>query len=256
MPRTLRFATFLAPLIRPVYELIAAEAGRLLGLRTELRDGRSFDELGRDTDVAFICGLPYVELAGLVEPLAASVLRGERYGHRPIYFSDVIVRRDDPARSFADLRGRSWAYNEPGSHSGYNVTRYRLVSDGETRGFFSEVQEAGFHQESIRRVAAGEVDGSAIDSQVLAVEMRERPELRERVEVIDSLGPSPIQPVVAARRLPESLRGELREALVSVRHEGLAWGEVERLVPVGDSDYDAIRAMLAACREAGFMRLA
>ena len=72
---------------------------------------------------------------------------GDRYGGRPIYFSDVIVHRDSPFRSFLDLRGHSWAYNEPLSHSGYGITRYHLLELGETGGFFSEVVEAGFHEE-------------------------------------------------------------------------------------------------------------
>jgi len=93
------------------------------------------------------------------------VLDGDRYGGRPIYFSDVIVHRDSAFRSFADLRGRSWAYNEPLSHSGYGITRYHLLRMGETGGYFGEVIEAGFHEESIRMVARGEVHASAIDSQ-------------------------------------------------------------------------------------------
>jgi len=59
-----------------------------------------------------------------VELLAAPVLEGERYRDQPIYFSDVIVARRNPARSFADLRGASWSYNDPDSHSGYGVVLY------------------------------------------------------------------------------------------------------------------------------------
>lgn len=65
------------------------------------------------------------------------------------------MRADSPLRSFADLRGRSWSYNDLNSHSGYNVTRHRLVQMGETHGFFSRVVEAGSHQRSIRLVAGG-----------------------------------------------------------------------------------------------------
>jgi ABC-type phosphate/phosphonate transport system substrate-binding protein len=31
--------------------------------------------------------------------------------------------QDSPYRTFADLQGCRWAYNEPNSHSGYNITR-------------------------------------------------------------------------------------------------------------------------------------
>jgi ABC-type nitrate/sulfonate/bicarbonate transport system substrate-binding protein len=55
--------------------------------------------------------------------LAAPLPAGARYGGKPIYFSDVVVRRDSPYQTFADLRGVTWGYNEPGSQSGYNVVR-------------------------------------------------------------------------------------------------------------------------------------
>ncbi len=114
----------------------------------------------------------------------------------------MIVHRDSPFRSFLDLRGRSWAYNEPLSHSGYGITRYHLVELGETHGFFGEVVEAGFHETSMRLVAAGEVDASAIDSQVLAVALRDDPSLARSLRIVDALGPSTIQPVAVSKRVP------------------------------------------------------
>jgi hypothetical protein len=60
------------------------------------------------------------------------------------------------------------------------------------------VVEAGFHEEAIRLVAKGEVDASAVDSQVLAVALRDDPSLGDAVRVIDALGPSTIQPVAVS----------------------------------------------------------
>jgi phosphonate transport system substrate-binding protein len=241
---------------------VAEYIGRELGCDTRLVEGRSFSEFAEGAcDIGFICGLPYVELMAqeppLVELLAAPVLQGERYGGRPVYFSDVIVRRDSPLHTFADLRGRSWSYNDPDSHSGYGVTRYHMVRLGETGGYFGRVIEAGFHQESIRLVRAGEVDASAIDSQVLAVAMRDQPALAEDLHVIDTLGPSSIQPVVAARTLPDSLKADLQAALLRMHTDpqsalGLSNGLVERFALVTDADYDDIREMLAATEAAGF----
>jgi phosphonate transport system substrate-binding protein len=260
----LRFATFLAPNMLPIYRFITRRVAQRLGCATELVVGSSYDQLGPEADVGFVCGLPYVELARRpeppVEPLAAPVLQGERYAGRPIYFSDVIVPRDSPYQCFEDLRGCTWSFNEPGSHSGYGVTRYWLVRLGETRGYFGRVIQTGWHERSIRLVAGGEVDASAIDSQVLAIALREHPELAARVRVIAVLGPSTIQPVVAARRLSAQLKSELRDVLVELADDAegraqLAHGFVERFVAVDDSDYDDIRAMLAVTEAAEFLTL-
>jgi hypothetical protein len=159
----LRFGTFLAPNIMPVYEAVADEVARRLQVETELIIETDYEACTRDeNEVCFVCSLPYVEFErrGIAPavPIAAPVLEGARYGGRPVYFSDVIVHRDSPFMSFLDLRDHSWAYNEPLSHSGYGITRYHLLQLGETHGFFSEVVEAGYHETAIRLVAAREVD--------------------------------------------------------------------------------------------------
>jgi phosphonate transport system substrate-binding protein len=261
----LRFVTFLAPNLYPLYEFIAHHAGCRLGLPTELAVGSSYAQLSSQAvDVAFVCGLPYVELSrggkAPVEPLAAPILRGERFGGRAIYFSDVIVHRESCLESFSDLRGCSWAYNEPHSQSGYGITRYHLVCRGETNGYFGRVVEAGWHEEALRLVASNAVDAAAIDCHVLAVALRAQPELAARVRVIDTLGPSTIQPVVASRRLPLRLRTALRAFLLNLASDPVARPHLDRALvqefeAVNDSSYNDIRAMLAAVEAVDFLAL-
>jgi phosphonate transport system substrate-binding protein len=261
----LTFATYLAPNVLPLYEAVTEEIGRHLDIPTELVVETSYESCRRDLyEVCFVCSLPYVtfERQGIAPavPVAAPVLAGDRYGGRPIYYSDVIVARDAPFRSFPDLRGASWAFNEPLSWSGYGITRYHLVSLGETAGFFGRVVEAGFHEESVRLVAKGEVDASAIDSQVLAVAMRDDPSLGDALRVVAALGPSTIQPIAVSRRVPRDLRQAVRTALVGMGEDRearrrLEVGLVERFVAVGPDDYDDIRRMLDATEAAGLTEI-
>jgi phosphonate transport system substrate-binding protein len=261
----LRFATFLAPNMLPVYRFLAERIGERLARPVELAVGSSFDQFEHGAaDLGVICGLPYVWLAARrpppVAPLAAPVLAGDRYGGRPVYYSDVIVRRDSTVTCLEELRGCSWAYNEPASHSGHTVTLYSLVRMGVRPGFFARVVEAGYHQQAIRLVAAGAVDAAAIDSQVLAIERRDHPQLADRLRVVGSFGPSTIQPVVAASRLPDRLRDEVRELLVGLGDDGsarpaLAHGFIDRFAAVDDGAYDDIRAMLATVQAAGWTSL-
>ena len=109
-------------------------------------------------------------------------------------------------------------------------------------------------------VAGGEVDASAIDSQVLAVALRDDPSLAQSLRFVDALGPSTIQPVAVSKRVPLELRREIQRVLTSLHEdpgvrERLALGMVERFVPVGPSSYDDIRMMLDACEAAGFMQI-
>src|SRR5689334_10399817 len=59
----IRFATYLAPNMYPVYQCVADYVGRQLECPTELAVGESFTAFASgDVDVGFICGLPYVQL--------------------------------------------------------------------------------------------------------------------------------------------------------------------------------------------------
>jgi phosphonate transport system substrate-binding protein len=261
----LRFATFLAPNMRPVYRFLADQVAQRLGRPVELVVGSSFDQFAEgEADLGVICGLPYVWLADRrpppVEPLAAPVLAGDRYGGRPIYYSDVIVGHDSPITRLEELEGRSWAYNEPASHSGHTITLYSLIRRGVQPGFLGRVVAAGFHQRAIRLVATGAVDAAAIDSQVLAIELRDHSQLAGRLRVIGAFGPSTIQPVVAAHRLPDTLKDQVQKLLLALAGDPAArpvldYGLIDRFASVGDAAYDDIRAMLATIETAGWTSL-
>jgi len=262
--RPLQLITHLAPYLLWFYEFISRYLAKELRCPTELSVGTDYAQLSGQVDIAFVCGLPYVELTRLgvlrMVPLVAPVLKGERYGGRPLYFSDVIVREDRPFRCFGDLRGRSWAYNEPLSQSGYGITRFYLAQKGETNGYFSRVVEVGYHERAIDMVDSGEVDAAAIDSHVLALVMRDNPAVASRLRVIDTFGPSPIQPIVAGNHLPTSLKSEVKKILLEMDNEPMARPElaralVERFEPVSDSTYDDIRRMRAVAEDAQFLTI-
>lgn len=228
-----------------------------LGIQTEFVNDIPWPERealldAGDIQVGWMCGLPYVWKADQARPtielVAAPVMQGARYQDRPIYFSDVIVHRDSSLFTFADLRGAAWAYNEPHSQSGCNVTRHHLARLGETAGYFGRVIEAGSHLRALDMVLTRQVDASAIDSTVLELEMEARPTLSDDIRVIETLGPSPIPPWVVTRRLPPDLRDTIRQVFWGMHRdrEGravLAAGQIARLVRVEDRDYDAIREM-------------
>ncbi|MEJ2601532.1 MAG: PhnD/SsuA/transferrin family substrate-binding protein, partial [Anaerolineales bacterium] len=141
-----------------------------------------------------------------------------------------------------------WAYNEPHSQSGYNITRYKLATLDERTGFFGRVVMAGSHQRALEHVLSGVVDASAIDSTVLDTELARDPSLQNEIRIIDILGPSPIPPWVITPNIPENLSTKLRRAFLEMHQDPLgrnilARGRTARFVAVSDRDYDPIRAM-------------
>jgi phosphonate transport system substrate-binding protein len=251
----LRFATYLAPSLYETYLYIARHVGARVGHPTTLAVGQSLKEFaGAQVDVGFICGLPYVMMADApscpVELLVSPILLGERYQNRPIYFSDVIVHRDSPYLSFADLQGCVWAYNQKASHSGWNLVCYSLLERGKTLDYFGRLIETGSHQRSLSLVIEGRADATAIDSHVLDVFLARNTAEEAALRIIDMLGPSSIPPVVIARTVDQQLKHQVKEALLTMHEDPLAASvlhaaAIDRFVPVSDEDYQDIREICA-----------
>jgi phosphonate transport system substrate-binding protein len=152
--------------------LVTRYISERLGIATEFVNNIPWQqrELLLDAEriqVCWICGLPYVwktaEPRARIELLVAPIMSGQRYRDRPIYFSDIVVHRESSFRTFADLRGASWVYNEPRSHSGFNIVRHHLATLGEAQSFFGQIIESGSHQASLQMILCRKADVSAIE---------------------------------------------------------------------------------------------
>ena len=58
-----------------------------------------------DLAAGFICGYPYVHMGKRLKPVAAPVPSGTRYGGRPVYVTDLVVRAEAPFRTLEDTFG-------------------------------------------------------------------------------------------------------------------------------------------------------
>jgi phosphonate transport system substrate-binding protein len=177
--------------------------------------------------------------------LVAPVLLPQRYAGKPLYFSDVVVRRDSPFTSFKDPRGSVWGYNERTAHSGWNLVCYNLYLRELKLNYFGRIRKTGSHLESLRMLEEGQIDAAAIDSHVLDVARTLRSDLNAQFRVIEVLGPSSIPPVVVSKALPFSLKRAIRDALLEMHNNPqaakvLQRGLIARFVMVSDDHYDSI----------------
>ncbi len=233
-PPPLRLLSYLAPSIpEGLFELVAEAIAEGTGHRVavDFETSVSGPVPGTDpfasgrADAAFVCGPSYALLrsAGArVEIVpAAAVFDDPRNGGSPVYFSDVVVRRDHPARDLADLRGAVWAYNDRESLSGWHRMLARLEERrlGAAERFFSRLVASGAHVRSIALVAGGEADLSAVDSNVLLLERRRDPGLDQRIRVLESWGPSPIQPVLVRSTLDSALKASIANVLLALHRD-------------------------------------
>ncbi len=262
----------------PVYNQLAQYLSAKLGRKVQVVSDVSYTDADQLLDrgiiqVGFVCGMPYTHKSAegkyilLAIPVMstttgrfADVTSG--YEKTPgKYYSYTIVRKSSPFRKWADLKGKTYTFNDVTSNSGYNMPRYKLVKMGVSswEDFFSKVVVSGSHEESIRLVSRGVVDASSVDSMVLDYDRSIGDVDALNVRVIEQLFPggAGAPPVVISARADPSLRQPLQSALVNMHKdpEGkkiLAKALLLRFDPANDANYDDIRYMKAAAATAGF----
>ncbi len=202
-------------------------------------------------DLAFVCGGAYVEGQREfgMEVLVAPQVRGAT-----TYYSYLIIPRDSPAQSLADLRGRKFAFTDPLSNSGHLALQWLLDEMDETpEHFFSSTLFTYSHDNSIRAVANHLVDGAAVDSLVYDYTIARDPTFSGRTRVIGKTGPFGIPPVVVHPDLDPGLKAQLRQVLLEMADDpsgqvALDTLMIDRFVPADDSAYASIRKMAAILR--------
>jgi phosphonate transport system substrate-binding protein len=271
-------AAFVSEKGLPIYEDLAKYLGKKLNRDAKVISGLSYTEsdllLNQGIiQVGFVCGLPYTHAmkAGTYRLLAVPVMALKKGAFPDVpgyenvpgkYFSYTIVRKDSPFKSWQDLRGHSYVYNEQNSNSGYNMPRYKLVQLGARswEDWFSKIEVSGSHEESIRLVSRGIVDASSVDSLVLDFERSIKDPDALNVKVIEVLGypqGAGIVPVVISNKTDPRLASELQATLVNMHKdpEGrriLHKAMILRFDPPNDKNYDDIRQMEQAAHDAGF----
>jgi phosphonate transport system substrate-binding protein len=263
----LHLVSYLAPNLFWFYRAIEHYLQRVLHLDTHLEQSK-FDPLADPVlqqdqlDLAFICGLPFARynrsVPGQLNALVAPVMQATRYQDRAIYFADVIVRAGSPFITWNDLAGTRFCYNDPGSNSGYNLVRQRLMQGKYPPQFFGRAIASGSHQQSIRWVRDGTADCAAIDSTVLEQELRDVPELADQLRVVKSLGPCPMPPIAVSQRLGNALIDQIQTALLhpdGVLRSAMDRAAIQRFVAVESEQYAAIAVQYDQAVQAGYERL-
>lgn len=261
---TLRVLSYLAPSIpedffQLVAQTIQSRTGVSVRLAFETRvsgPAPEADPFAADlADLAFVCAPSYPLLKKAGSPVellpVAPVFLDPRVEDRPVYFADVVVHARHPARTFPDLRGAVWSYNDRYSRSGWQNMLVRLSElghDGDPESFFGGLVQAGSHLRSLALVSRLRADAAAIDSNTLWFVRQRQPGLAAPLRVIESWGPMPIQPLLARAGLDTALKEQIVDVLLGLQRDpdlraSLEHSGVRRFAPVEESTYEGIRAL-------------
>jgi phosphonate transport system substrate-binding protein len=150
-----------------------------------------------------------------VEPIAQVQQANGSLGYR----SCLIVHSDSDIFSPEDLAGRTFAFNDPNSTSGYLVpSAFFLMEMGiDPKSHFSKLTFSGSHEASIIAVANKKVDVASTNLPDLQQLVREGKVPRAALRVIWVSKLIPNDPVVVRKDLPENLRTAIQESLATMK---------------------------------------
>jgi len=179
---------------------------------------------------------------GVAEPLVAE---NNIYGS-PGAQSIIVVKTDSAIQALADLKGKSIAFPDPNSGTGYIVPSFHLAKAGYMdKGFFAHTGFAGTHEGGVLAVVKGQYDAAATFRYSDAFGMPDRMAdkgliPKGAVRVIWNSNFIPTGPFAVRKDLPGELKAELSNAFLEMPTEitrsagGSEWASWRK---VTDIDY-------------------
>jgi phosphonate transport system substrate-binding protein len=179
-----------------------------------------------------------------VEPIAQLQLANGSLGYR----SCLIVHADSDIFSPEDMAGKTFAFNDPNSTSGYLVPSafFMMELNVDPKKHFSKVTFSGSHEASILAVSAKKVEVASTNLPDLQQLTRENKVPRGALRVIWVSKLIPNDPIVVRKDLPASFKSAIQESLTTMRARNPeafkdigAW--VGNFVAADDGKYQVIR---------------
>ncbi len=233
-------------------EAFAAELGKKLGLTIKVY--MPTDYLGvvealrnKTADLAFVhpAGYVFANWEAKAQIVAVDVWHG-----KTSYTSRIFVRKDSGFKTLEDLRGKTIAFIDPGSTSGYvypmvMLIKKGLVKDRNPKTFFKEAMFTGTHEAALLALLNGSVDAVA-SFDLAPVQYLKDKERVEKLTYIAETEPIPEAGVIVREGLDPALVKKLYDALMAFNAPEYRpilkdFYGIDGFAPGKDSDYNPVR---------------
>lgn len=137
------------------------------------------------------------------------------YDNTNLMYSLIIAKKATEFHSLLDFKNKTFAFTDPNSKAGSIVPIYALAKKGiDAKKFFRKIIYTGEHEESIRAVLSGFVDGASVNSTIFDHFSVSYPTEAQKLKVIQKIGPFMISPIVSKQALNPQLYLKLQRILV------------------------------------------
>lgn len=200
-------------------------------------------------DVGLLGPFSYV-LATTQAPVEAFAVTVVARTMRASYQSIIIAQKDSGINSLSDIKGRTFAFVDPGSTSGYMVPATAFLKAGITpEKDFKQVMYSGGHDSTIVAVGTKKVDAGAVADRIYERGCAKGLADCSKIKVVWTSPEIPNDPLLYRRDLSDALKKKIRDAFFKVQN--LPFGEmgtVARFDPATDKTYDPIRDIASALK--------
>ena len=236
-------------------ELFAKALGELAGVPIRVTVASDYAAViealrNKTADLAFLHPAGYV-IANR-EAKAMIVARNQWHG-KSTFTSRIWVRKDSGIKALEELRGKTMAFVDPASTSGYifpmvMLMQRGLVKNKDPKTFFRDALFSGSHDAGLLALLNGHVDALASFDQAREQYLKD-PAQRERLVWIAESAPIPEGGICGREGLDPSVVAKVRAALLQMR--GPAYEpmlkklhDIDGFEPAEDAEYAPVRAAM------------
>lgn len=202
-----------------LYKDVIAYISKKVGVPIEFKQRKTYQEVNdllkeNKLDFAFICTGAYLEVRNQapVEILTVPVVNG-----KPYYQAYIIVNQESGINNLTDLKGKSFAFTDPLSNTGYSYVVNWLKSLNTTpEKFFGKTIFTYAHDYSIQAVKRKFVDGATVDGLVYEFLNHFQPGEVEGTKIIHKSKEFGIPPFVVQKNLDKNLKEKLRKVMLEM----------------------------------------
>lgn len=200
-----------------------------------------------DMGLVQMCGWPFWRSDPRPNLVAAPVLDHAYCADRPLYWTDMVVRRDEEAETLEDMFDRRIGWTTEHSHSGYNAPRWMLLPYFRKSGEPLFSQSLGPYKSPmgiINALLGDEIDVGPVDGYFRLLLELYRPELAAELRTIAVTDLAPMPPFVASSGISADDLTKLRRSAAEAHLETSARAimadlAIRRFVLPEDGFYEA-----------------
>lgn len=202
-----------------LYKDVMDYISKKIGIHIEFKQRKTYQEVNdllidHKLDFAFICTGAYMQLKSKypIEILAVPVVEG-----KPYYNAYVIANEESNINNLSDLKGKSFAFTDPLSNTGYEYINQLLKDNGTSpEKFFSKTIFTYAHDYSIQAVKRKIVDGATVDGLVYEYLKHFQPDKVEKIKIVHKSKPFGIPPFVVQKDLNKEIKEKLKKVMLNM----------------------------------------